>query len=50
MGTVDKQLPRAPAIKALEQKIDELTNTLAAFGNTYKNMKKTVIQQLREIR
>ena len=50
MTIVNEEPPGAPTIKALEQKIDELTNTLAAFGNTYRNTKKTVIQQLSEIR
>src|SRR6476660_3323825 len=50
MSTVDEQLQGPPTIKTLEQKIKELTNTFAEFGNTYRKTRKTVIQQLGEIR
>ena len=50
MSTVDEQLQGPPTIKTLEQKVAELAKTVIGLENTYRNTRKTVIQQLGEIR
>src|SRR6476620_9787072 len=50
MSTVDEQLQGPPTIKTLEQKVTELAKTVIGLENTYRKTRKTVIQQLGEIR
>jgi hypothetical protein len=45
-----ERLQGPPTIKTLEQKVDELAKTVVGLENTYRNTRKTVIQQLKEIR
>jgi septal ring factor EnvC (AmiA/AmiB activator) len=50
MSTVDARLQGPPTIKTLEQKVTELAKTVIGLENTYRNTRKTVIQQLGEIK
>jgi hypothetical protein len=45
-----QQQPRSPTVETLQQKIDEFANGIVGLYGIYRDGKKTIIQQLHEIR
>jgi len=49
-GQQKQQPPPAPTLETLQEKIDECANTIIGLHTIYRHRKKTIIQQLQEIR